>query len=158
VLAELGEKFRSKIFIKRGSYVVVDKTMLAERENKLDGEIVNVVRDERAWMKMGYWYVANMGWGIHEDVSANIYKTGHPSSKRNQRTNPTATKKNPRLEKCRPQTPKTNDIPSLQSRAPATPHAHVSDPQTPSRQHPHRSDTVSPSANAPPPTSPAPSN
>jgi probable RNA-binding protein EIF1AD len=55
VLAELGEKFRSKIFIKRGSYVVVDTTALAERDNKLDGEIVNIVRDEKAWRKMSYW-------------------------------------------------------------------------------------------------------
>jgi probable RNA-binding protein EIF1AD len=55
VLVELGEKFRSKIFIKRGSYVVVDTGALAERENKLEGEIVNVVRDEKEWRKMAYW-------------------------------------------------------------------------------------------------------
>lgn len=57
LLVELSAKFRSTIWIKRGSYVVVDTAGLAERENKLDGEIVNVVRDERAWRKMGYWYV-----------------------------------------------------------------------------------------------------
>lgn len=57
VLVELEAKFRSTIWIKRGSYVVVDMKALAERENKLDGEIVNVVRDEKAWRKMGYWYV-----------------------------------------------------------------------------------------------------
>jgi probable RNA-binding protein EIF1AD len=37
--------------------VVVDTSALADRENKLDGEIVNVVRDEKAWRKMPYWYV-----------------------------------------------------------------------------------------------------
>ncbi|KAJ4351571.1 uncharacterized protein N0V89_006914 [Didymosphaeria variabile] len=55
VLVELESKFRSTIWIKRGSYVVVDTQALADRDNKLDGEIVNVVRDEKAWRKMGYW-------------------------------------------------------------------------------------------------------
>lgn len=58
LLVELEAKFRSTIWIKRGSYVVVDTESLAERENKLDGEIVNVVRDEKAWRKMPYWYVS----------------------------------------------------------------------------------------------------
>lgn len=57
VLAELEPKFRSTIWIKRGSYVVLDTQALADRDNKLDGEIVNVVRDEKAWRKMRYWYV-----------------------------------------------------------------------------------------------------
>jgi len=55
VLAELESKFRSTVWIKRGSYVVVDLSAMADRENKLDGEIVNVVRDEKAWRKMSYW-------------------------------------------------------------------------------------------------------
>ncbi|KAF1831012.1 nucleic acid-binding protein, partial [Decorospora gaudefroyi] len=55
ILAELEAKFRSTVWIKRGSYVVVDTSALADRENKLDGEIVNVVRDEKAWRKMAYW-------------------------------------------------------------------------------------------------------
>ncbi|KAI4628283.1 hypothetical protein J4E83_001083 [Alternaria metachromatica] len=55
VLAELEARFRSTVWIKRGSYVVVDTSALADRENKLDGEIVNVVRDEKAWRKMSYW-------------------------------------------------------------------------------------------------------
>jgi probable RNA-binding protein EIF1AD len=58
LLVELEPKFRNKIWIKRGSYVVVDTGSLADRENKLDGEIVNVVRDEKAWRKMAYWYVS----------------------------------------------------------------------------------------------------
>lgn len=56
VLAELEPKFRSTVWIKRGSYVVVDTSALADRDNKLDGEIVNIVRDEKAWRKMSYWY------------------------------------------------------------------------------------------------------
>ncbi|KAF2659163.1 nucleic acid-binding protein [Lophiostoma macrostomum CBS 122681] len=55
VLVELESKFRSTIWIKRGSYVVVDTSALADRDNKLDGEIVNVVRDEKQWRKMSYW-------------------------------------------------------------------------------------------------------
>lgn len=55
ILAELEPKFRSTVWIKRGSYVVVDTSAMADRDNKLDGEIVNVVRGEKAWRKMAYW-------------------------------------------------------------------------------------------------------
>ncbi|KAL1652213.1 hypothetical protein SLS58_000340 [Diplodia intermedia] len=54
-LVELNAKFRSTIWVKRGTYVVVDAGTLAERDNKLGGEIINVVRDEKAWRKMSYW-------------------------------------------------------------------------------------------------------
>jgi probable RNA-binding protein EIF1AD len=53
--AELAARFRSTIWIKRGSFVLVDMSTLAERDNKLGGEIVNIVRDEKAWRKMSYW-------------------------------------------------------------------------------------------------------
>ena len=46
ILAELPSKFRSTIWLKRGSYVVVDSAALAARDNKLGGEIVYVVGDE----------------------------------------------------------------------------------------------------------------
>ena len=55
VLVELPTRFRSVFLIHRGSYVLVDRAALADRENKLGGEIVNVVRDEKAWRKMAYW-------------------------------------------------------------------------------------------------------
>ena len=55
ILAELPARFRSTIWIKRGSFVLVDTSALADRDNKLGGEIVNVVRDEKAWRKMSYW-------------------------------------------------------------------------------------------------------
>ena len=55
VLAELPARFRSTIWIKRGSFVLIDTAALAERGNKLGGEIVNVVRDEKVWRKMSYW-------------------------------------------------------------------------------------------------------
>jgi probable RNA-binding protein EIF1AD len=70
VLAELEAKFRSTVWIKRGSYVVIDTSALADRENKLNGEIVNVVRDEKAWRKMAYWYVWMIF--IHARVRARV--------------------------------------------------------------------------------------
>ncbi|OKL56272.1 hypothetical protein UA08_08483 [Talaromyces atroroseus] len=54
-LVELPAKFRSTIWMKRGSFVVVDTNALEDRENKLAGEIVNVVRDEKAWRKAAFW-------------------------------------------------------------------------------------------------------
>lgn len=35
--------------------MVIDTKALADRDNKLDGEIANVVRDERQWRKESYW-------------------------------------------------------------------------------------------------------
>ncbi|ODH45018.1 hypothetical protein ACO22_00497 [Paracoccidioides brasiliensis] len=55
ILVQLPAKFRSTIWIKRGSYVLVDMAALEERENKLSGEIINIVRDEKAWRKAPYW-------------------------------------------------------------------------------------------------------
>ena len=55
LLVELPSRFRSTIWIKRGGYVVVNTNAFEERENKLDGEIVNVVRDEKRWRKQSYW-------------------------------------------------------------------------------------------------------
>ncbi|KAL9596749.1 MAG: hypothetical protein Q9219_005574 [cf. Caloplaca sp. 3 TL-2023] len=57
LLVEMPSRFRSQVWMKRGGYVVVDTTAFADRENKLDGEIVNIVRDEREWRKQSYWLV-----------------------------------------------------------------------------------------------------
>ena len=57
LLVELPSRFRSQIWIKRGGYVVVDRTAFDDRDNKLGGEIVNVVRDEKHWRKQAYWLV-----------------------------------------------------------------------------------------------------
>ena len=57
LLVELPPRFRSQIWIKRGGYVVVDRLALADRENKLGGEIVNVVSYEKQWRKQAYWLV-----------------------------------------------------------------------------------------------------
>ncbi|KAL8731643.1 MAG: hypothetical protein Q9166_003331 [cf. Caloplaca sp. 2 TL-2023] len=55
LLVELPSRFRSQIWIKRGGYVLVDTAAFLDRDNKLDGEIVNVVRDEKEWRKQSYW-------------------------------------------------------------------------------------------------------
>lgn len=58
LLVELPARFRSAIWIKRGGFVLVDTGAMNERENKLDGEIINIVRNEKEWRKEKYWYVA----------------------------------------------------------------------------------------------------
>lgn len=55
LLVELPSRFRSTLWIKRGGYVVIDTRAFAERINKLDGEIVNVIFEEKQWKKMPYW-------------------------------------------------------------------------------------------------------
>ena len=55
LLVELAPRFRSTIWIKRNGFVLIDATALSERENKLDGEIINIVGDEKTWRKMSYW-------------------------------------------------------------------------------------------------------
>ncbi|KAI9870311.1 MAG: hypothetical protein M1830_004387 [Pleopsidium flavum] len=54
-LVELPSRFRSTIWIKRGGFVLVDTKAFDDRNNKLDGEIINVVRDEKQWRKESYW-------------------------------------------------------------------------------------------------------
>jgi probable RNA-binding protein EIF1AD len=55
LLVELPAKFRSTIWIKKGSFVVINLNAFEERDNKICGEIENVVGDEKAWKKMPYW-------------------------------------------------------------------------------------------------------
>lgn len=55
ILVELPSRFRNTIWIKRGGYVLVDTAGGDARDNKLGGEILNVVRDEREWRKASYW-------------------------------------------------------------------------------------------------------
>ncbi|MCJ1369072.1 hypothetical protein MMC20_000280 [Loxospora ochrophaea] len=54
-LVELPSRFRSTIWIKRGGYVLIDTRVFEERENKLQGEIINIIRDEKEWRKQAYW-------------------------------------------------------------------------------------------------------
>lgn len=56
-LVELPPKFRNSIWIRRGGFVLVNCAAFDGRDNKLAGEIVNVIHDEKSWMKMNYWPV-----------------------------------------------------------------------------------------------------
>lgn len=55
VLVELPSRFRNTIWIKRGGYVLIDTKEGGMRQNKIDGAIINVVRDEHLWRKETYW-------------------------------------------------------------------------------------------------------
>lgn len=55
VLVELATRFRNTIWMKRGGYVLVDLTPPEEKKGKVDGEIANVVREEKEWRKQSYW-------------------------------------------------------------------------------------------------------
>lgn len=55
LLVEMPSKFRSTLWVKRGSFVVVDRSALADRANKLGGVIAYIVRDEKEWRKQQYW-------------------------------------------------------------------------------------------------------
>ena len=57
LLVELPSRFRSTIWMKRGGFVLVDTTAFENRENKLAGQILNIVRDEKYWRKQAYWSV-----------------------------------------------------------------------------------------------------
>lgn len=57
ILVELPSRFRNTIWMKRGGYVLVDTEGAEVRQNKIDGEIINVVRDEHVWRKEAYWCV-----------------------------------------------------------------------------------------------------
>jgi probable RNA-binding protein EIF1AD len=55
LLVELQPKFRSTIWLKRGGFCVIDSESLAERDNKIEAEIVNVVANEKNWRKAAFW-------------------------------------------------------------------------------------------------------
>ena len=57
IVVELEPRFRNAIWIKRGGYVLVDLATMEERPkgSRVVGEIVNIVRDEKAWRKQPYW-------------------------------------------------------------------------------------------------------
>lgn len=54
-MVELPPKFRNTMWIRRGGFVLVDRGAFEGRENKLSGEIVTVIHDEKSWRKMNYW-------------------------------------------------------------------------------------------------------
>lgn len=60
LLVELPSRFRSQIYVRRGTFVIVDKAAFDERDNKLAGEIANIIREEKQWRKQAYWFVTDL--------------------------------------------------------------------------------------------------
>ncbi|KXJ85505.1 putative S1-like domain-containing protein [Microdochium bolleyi] len=55
VTVQLQDRFRNTIWIRRGGYVLVDLTPSQEHKGKVQGDIVNIVREEKEWRKKSYW-------------------------------------------------------------------------------------------------------
>ncbi|GAO15986.1 uncharacterized protein UV8b_04470 [Ustilaginoidea virens] len=55
VVLELAQRFRNTIWIRRGGYVLAERYAPGPRDSRAQGEIVNVVRDEKLWRKQPYW-------------------------------------------------------------------------------------------------------
>ena len=55
VVLELAQRFRNTIWIKRGGFVLAEGYPVDTQDSRAIGEIINVVRDEKAWRRMSYW-------------------------------------------------------------------------------------------------------
>lgn len=55
LLLELAQRFRNTIWIRRRGIVLADLYPAGSEESRAVGEIVNVVRDVKAWRKQSYW-------------------------------------------------------------------------------------------------------
>ncbi|KEY68125.1 hypothetical protein S7711_05534 [Stachybotrys chartarum IBT 7711] len=56
VVLELAQRFRNTIWIKRGGFVLAEMYTAGVEETRAEGEIVNIVRDEKQWRKQPYWW------------------------------------------------------------------------------------------------------
>lgn len=55
LVLELAQRFRNTIWIRRGGFVLAERYPAESEESRAEGEIVNVVRDEKLWRKQPYW-------------------------------------------------------------------------------------------------------
>lgn len=55
LLVELPMRFRNAVWVRRGGYVLIETKGLTER--KVNGDIMEVILDEKEWKKMSYWYI-----------------------------------------------------------------------------------------------------
>jgi probable RNA-binding protein EIF1AD len=55
LLVELPMKFRNAVWVRRGGFVLIETE--GHTDGKVNGEIVDVVRDEKVWRKLDYWSV-----------------------------------------------------------------------------------------------------
>lgn len=106
MLVELPARFRSTFWIKRGSFVVVDTSTQEERDNKIGGEIINIVRDEKAWRKASFWYdTVKNAFANPIDRCANLYLLTGPRNSPSRQwppPTPTVTRKNLGWAECPP--------------------------------------------------------
>ena len=96
LLVEMPARFRSQIWVKPGGYVLIDTAAFLNRDNKLDGEIVNVVREEKEWRKQSYWCI----YPLRLKVLQLKNFLGRPSLPRSRHTRRLAMMKNPRWGRC----------------------------------------------------------
>lgn len=55
IVLELAQRFRNTIWIKRGGFVLAEMYTAGTEDTRAEGEIVNIVRDEKQWRKQPYW-------------------------------------------------------------------------------------------------------
>lgn len=55
LVLELAQRFRNTIWVRRGGYVLAERYPSDTEEARAEGEIVNIVRDEKFWRKQSYW-------------------------------------------------------------------------------------------------------
>ncbi|OLN98055.1 S1-like domain-containing protein [Colletotrichum chlorophyti] len=75
LVLELAQRFRNTVWIKRGGYVLAER--YDNPEGRVEGEIINVVRDEKAWRKQPYWpkeFAKNTYRDEEDDSDSNVGK------------------------------------------------------------------------------------
>ena len=86
-LVELPPRFRNTMWIRRGGFVLVDCSAFEDRDNKLVGEIMAVIHDEKSWRKKPYWPVEFRkeevplpSYESDEEISGNLNRRRYDSS------------------------------------------------------------------------------
>lgn len=102
LLLELAQRFRNTIWVRRGGFVLAEQYPKESGESRAVGEIVNIVRDEKQWRKLPYWYAP------HERISQPPPSNSAigPRSSLEMRTTMRTTRTSAR---CHPATPKRSD-------------------------------------------------
>lgn len=55
LLTELPPRFRCKIWVRRGGFVVIDTHAFDKKGGKIQAEIIMVIQNEKMWKKKEYW-------------------------------------------------------------------------------------------------------
>ncbi|KAI1092704.1 nucleic acid-binding protein [Rostrohypoxylon terebratum] len=73
VIVELATRFRNTVWIRRGGFVLVDMNASKDEEGRAEGEIINIVGDEKLWRRQSYWpkeFPRTINGGSREDSIA----------------------------------------------------------------------------------------